>query len=151
MKRFCDDLKEHFTRITNYEMKPMNPLSEEEKESYKNVICHICEKEFCTDNNKEMRKIRDCCHYTGKYRGAAHSKCNLNYEIVKEIPILCHNGSAYDYHFIIKYLAREFKGNSECLGENAEKYISFTVPFKKVVDDKEMKYNVRISDSCRFM
>ena len=49
MKRFCDDLKEHLTRITNYEMKPMDPLTAEE-ESYKNQqLCHICEKEFCTD------------------------------------------------------------------------------------------------------
>ena len=115
MKRFCDDLKEHVTRITNYEMKPMDPLTEEEKESSKNQeLCHICEKEFCTDNNKEMRKLRDHCHYTGKHRGAAHSKCNLNYKIVKTIPVLFHNGSLYDYHFIIKYLAREFKCNSEC-------------------------------------
>ena len=104
MKRFCDDLKEHVTRITNYEIKPMDPLNEEEKESYKNQkLCHICEKEFRADNNKEMRKVRDHCHYTGKYRGAAHSKCNLNYKIVKEIPVLFHNGSVYDYHFIIKY------------------------------------------------
>ena len=58
MKRFCNDLKEHVTRITNYEMKPMDLLTEEEKESYKNQeLCHICEKEFCTDNNKEMRKV----------------------------------------------------------------------------------------------
>ena len=62
-----------------------------------------------------------------------------------------HNGSVYDYHFIIKYIAREFKGNSECLGENTEKYISFTVPFKKVINDKEIKYKIKISDSCRFM
>ena len=115
-------------------------------------LCHICEKEFCADNNnKEMRKVRDHCHYTEKYRGAAHSKCNLNYKIIKEIPVLFHHGSVYDYHFIIKYLAREFKGNFECLGENTEKYISFTVPFKKVINDKEIKYRIRISDSCRFM
>ena len=152
MKRFCDHLKEHVTRITNYEMKPMDLLTEEEEESYKNQeLYHICEKEFCTNNNKEMRKVRDHCHYTGKYRGAAHSKCILNYKIVKEIPVLFHNGSVYDYHFIIKYLAREFKGNSECLGENTEKYISFTVPLKKVMNDKEIKYKIRISDSCRFM
>ena len=152
MKKFCDDLKEHVTRITNYEMKPMDPLTKEEKESYKNQeLCHIIEKEFCTDNNKETRKVRDHCHYTRKYRGAAHSKCNLNYKMVKEIPVLFHNGSVYDYHFIIKYLAREFKGNSECLGENTEKYISFTVPFKKVINDKEIKYRIRISDRCRFM
>ena len=152
MKRFCDDLKEHVTRITNYEMKPIDPLTKEEEESYKNQEqCHICEKEFCTDNNKEMRKVRDHCHYTGKYRGTAHSKCKLNYKIVKEIPVLFHNGSVYDYHFIIKYLARELKGNSECLGENTETYINFTVPFKKVINDKDIKYRIRISDSCRFM
>ena len=152
MKRFCDDLKEHFTIITNYEMKPMDPLTKEEEESYKNQeLYHIYEKEFCTDNNKEMRKVRDHCHYTEKYIGAAHSKCNLNYKIVKEILALLHNGSVYDCHFVIKYLEREFKGNSECLGENTEKYISFTVPFKKVINDKEIKYRIRISDSCRFM
>ena len=53
-----------------------------------------------------MRKVRDHCHYTRKYRGAAHSKCNLEYKIVKEIPVRFHNGSVYDYHFTIKYLAR---------------------------------------------
>ena len=52
MKRFCDDLKKHLTRITNYEIKPMDLLTEEEKESYKNQeLCHICYKEFCTDKN----------------------------------------------------------------------------------------------------
>ena len=153
MERFCDDLNEHITRISNYEMKLMGLLTKEEKESYGNQeLCHRCDKEFCTDNNKEMRKVRDHCHYTRKYRGAAHSKCNLEYKIVKEIPVLFHNGSAYDLHFIIKYLAREFTGNFECLGENTEKYISFTVPFKKVINDKKKsKYKIRISDSYRFM
>ena len=163
MKRFCDDLKEHLPGITNYEMKPMNLLTEEEKESYKNQeLCHICDKEFCTDNNndeyKKMRKVRDHCHYTEKYRDAAHSKCNLNYKMVKEISVLFHNGSVYDYNFIIRSLARKFKGNFECLGENTENYISFTVPFKKVIndnddddDDEEIKYRIRISDSYRFM
>ena len=75
----------------------------------------------------------------------------MNYKIVKEIPVLFHNGSVYDYHFIIKYLAREFKGHFECLSKNTEKYISFTVPFKKVIDDEEIKYRIRISDRCRFM
>ena len=134
MKIFCKDLKEHVTRIINYETKAMIALTEKEKESYKNQqLCHICEKEFCADNNndeyKKMRKVSDHCHYTGKYRGVAHSKCNLEYAIVKEIPVLFHNGSAYDYHFIIKYLVREFKGYFECLVENTEKYISFPVPF----------------------
>ena len=154
MKIFYNDLKEHVNRIINYEMEPMIALTEE-KESYKNQqLCHICEKELCTDNNndgcKKLFFIIDYCHYTGKYRGA-HSKCNFEYAIVKEIPVLFHNGSVYDYHFIIKYLVREFEGYFECLSENTEKYISFTVPFKKVINDKEIKYKIRISDSCRFV
>ena len=50
------------------------------------------------------------CHYTGKYRGVARSICNLKYKTPKEIPVMFHNGSIYDYHFIIKKLAR----GSEC-------------------------------------
>ena len=56
---------------------------------------------------------------------------NLNYKIPKEIPVVFHNGSTYDYHFTIKQLAREFKYYLECLGENTEKYITFSVPIKK--------------------
>ena len=87
-----------------------------------------------------MQKVRDHCHYIGKYRGAAHSSCNLKYKTTKKIPAVFHNGSTYDYHFIIKQLAREFKGCFECLGENTEKYITFSVPIKKEHDnDKTTK------------
>ena len=86
-------------KVINCEKKEMIPLTNEEKESYENrKICHISKKEFNNNNNK----VRDHCHYTGKYRGAAHNKCNLNYKISKEIPVVFHNGSTYDYHFIIK-------------------------------------------------
>ena len=86
-----------------------------------------------------MQKVRDHCHYTGKYRGAAHSNCNLKYRTTKKIPVVFHNGSTYDYHFIIKQLAREFKYYLECLGENTEKYITFSVPIKKVLDNDNDK------------
>ena len=69
---------------------------------------------------KKHHKVKDHYHYTGKYRGAAHNICNLRYKIPKEIPIVFHNGSTYDYHFIIKELVKEFDGNFECLGENRE-------------------------------
>ena len=88
------------------------------------------EKKFITDKNdknkfKLYHKVRDHCHYTGKFRGAAHSICNLRYKIPREIPVVFHNGSGYDYHFIIKHLAEEFKGEFKCLGENTKKYITF--------------------------
>ena len=53
-------------------------------------------------------KVRDHCHYTGKYRGAAHSICNLKFKVSNEILVIFHSGSSYDYHFIIKELAKEF-------------------------------------------
>ena len=68
---------------------------------------------------------------TGKYRGAAHDICNLRYKIQKEIPVVFHNGSTYDYHFIIKELAEESEVEFECLGENTEKYIIFQYQSKR--------------------
>ena len=49
----------------------------------------------------------------------------------KKIPIVFQNGSNYDYHFIIKELAEEFKKQFTCLAENTKKYITFTVPIEK--------------------
>ena len=57
------------------------------------------------------RKVKDHCHFTSKYTGAAHNTCNLRYKVPKNIPVIFHNGSTYDYHFIIKELACEFEGN----------------------------------------
>ena len=67
LEMFCKDFREQATKIINYEKKEMIPLTNEEKESYKNQkVCYICEKEFST--NKKDQKVRDHCHYTGKYR-----------------------------------------------------------------------------------
>ena len=73
-------------------------------------------------------------NFTIKFRGTAHSICNLHYKIPKEIPVKIHNGSKYDYHLIIKELAEEFRDEDfECLGENTKKYISFKFQLKKNV------------------
>ena len=93
-------------------------------------------KEFCYDKNEKKKfklyqKVRDHSHYRGKFRGAAHGICNLRYKVPHKIHVKIHNGSKYDYHFIIRESAEEFKGQYECLGENAEKHITFSVPIKK--------------------
>ena len=107
-------LKKRAMKIINFQKKEMIQLTKEEKWSYKKQeACHICQKEFCYDKNDEnytnRKKVKDHCHYTGKFRGAAHSKCNLNYKVPKDIPIIIHNAS-YDTHFITNQLAEEFKG-----------------------------------------
>ena len=136
----------------------MIPLTDKEKESYENQkVCYICEKEFCTNKNnkkefKQKQKVRDHCHYTGKYRGTSHSICNLRYKIPRKIPVVFHNGSTYDYHFIIERLAKEFKGNFARIGENTEKYITFSVPIEKEHDNgKPSIYRLEFIDSYRLM
>ena len=147
MKNFCLDLKEHATKIINYEKKEVIPLTKKEEKKYsKQKVCYIHKKGFRTDDsNKKYHKVRDHCHYTGKYRGAAHDICNLRYKIPKEIPVVFHNGSTYDHHFIIKELAEEFEEEFECLGENIEKYIIFSVPIKKEITKKDRNGNDKIT------
>ena len=154
MKKFCEDLGEHAIKIINNEKKKIIPLTAEEKINYNDQeVCYICEKEFDTINKKNYKVRRDHCHYTGKYRSAAHNVCNLRYKVPKEIPVVFHNGSTYDYHFIIKELVKEFEGNFDCLGENTEKYITFSVPLKKKIQNKniEITYKIEFIDSFRFM
>ena len=55
-------------------------------------------------------KVCDNCHYTGKHRGTLHSICNIRYKTPKELPVVFHNVSNYDYHFIIKEFAEGFEG-----------------------------------------
>ena len=148
------DLQEFAMEIISYEEKEMIPLADKENKSYKKQkVCHIYKKESCYDENEKnefklYQKVRYHCHCTRKFREAAHSIYNLRYIVPKEIPVVIHNGSTFDYHFIIKQLVEEFKGQFKCLGENTEKYITFSVPIKK---DKTNIYKLKFIDSFRFM
>ena len=158
IENFCTKLKELGIKIINYREKEMIPLTDGENKSYeKQKVCHICKKEFCTNENednefRQYKKVRDHCHFTGKFRGAAHSICNLRYKLPKKIQIEFHNSSTYDWYFIIKRLPEEFKGQFKCLGENTEKYITFSITIKKEHDnDKTTTYKIKFIDSYRFM
>ena len=160
MKKFCEFLREHVMKVINLKNKKMKLLTKEKQESYKNSkICYICKEKFENKylKDKKYLKVRD--HYTVEYKGTAHSICNLKYSVPKKKPIIFHNESNYDYHFIIKELAEEFKKQCTCLEENTEKYITFTVPIEKEVTrmdkngevTKNISYVLQFIDSPRFM
>ena len=84
----------------------------------------------------------------------------MSYKITKDIPIVFHNLSSYDGHFIIKELANEFDGGLQCLGENTEKYISLSVKINKKITKKDedgnkkiinIPYRSKFIDNYRFM
>ena len=73
-------------------------------------------------NYKYYQQVKEECHFTGKYRSAVHSICNLRFNVTNEIPVVFNDGPNYNYHLIIKELANNFIVQFECLGENKEKY-----------------------------
>ena len=82
-----------------------------------------------------MRKVRDHDHLTGKYRGAAHSICNLNYQNPRFIPIVFHNLSGYDAHLFIKEFGND-NNSIKLISNNEEKYISFSKMIPRVITKK---------------
>ncbi|XP_043465724.1 uncharacterized protein LOC122500722 [Leptopilina heterotoma] len=121
---------------------PMDRLTAEEIEKFAvSTTCHICDGQISSLD----KKVRDHSHLTGKYRGPAHEACNLNYQDSRVIPVVFHNLSGYDAHFIIEDICLEFEGRIELLPLNKEKYISFS----KHVKGTEIKF--RFIDSFKFM
>ena len=103
--------------------KPMEPLTKSQLKAYNHVTkCHICFKLFREWN----RNVRDHCHYSGKYKEAAHSLCNLQYKIPSYIPVVFHNLAGYDTHMFIKELAKH-GSKMGVIAKNTEDYISFLV------------------------
>ena len=99
-------------------------LTPSEQDSFdKAEICHICKKELLTD------KVRDHCHFTGKYRGAAHNSCNLQCRKPMILPVIFHNLQGYDAHLLIKQLSY-LPGELSCIPSTEEKYISFSKRLK---------------------
>ena len=167
---FVDRLEEEIRDIYNRVdfNKPMIFTEEDQEVFDKSINCHICGGEFGRDEDKDKVKVRDHCHLSGKFRGAAHNKCNLNYRIPKFIPIFFHNMSNYDAHLFIKRLVKPDEINNtpdtktyeniNCIAKNEESYITFGKQI--VVGEYTDKYGMKLGkttcelkfvDSFRFM
>ena len=151
-KKFVEMLEEDIKKIfKEFDFsKKMLPLTKKEQTEFENAkICWICQKGL------EGKKVRDHDHFTGKFRGAAHNSCNLQFKKPKFTPVIFHNLSGYDAHLFVKNLGVS-EGNIKCIPNNEEKYISFS---KEIVVDSyekdgkkvEVKHEIRFLDSFKFM
>ena len=154
IETFCNYIKGEACRLYHmFPELPMGPFTKKQWKKYKKATkCHICYKPFTQTN----LKVRDHCHYTGLYRGPAHSLCNLRYKIPCYIPAVFHNLSGYDAHLFI----RELGAHTSELGviaKNKEDYISFSikVPADSYIDkngeEKDKLIELRFIDSFKFM
>ena len=109
-------------------IEPMRIEREEEQIFQDAINCHICGFELGAD------RVRDHCHLIGKYRGAAHNECNLNYSFTGRIPIILHNLRGYDSHLIMQGLGKLKNKEINCIHNNTEKCISFSIDKLDFID-----------------
>jgi hypothetical protein len=145
VERFLQCMKQESEAINSILSNPLPiNISRDEEELFRLANrCYLCDKPLLND------RVRDHDHLTGRYRGAAHSACNLKLHFqVKDkrqsqffIPVIFHNLRGYDGHLILKGYKRGIfdKGNVNCIPNNMERYLSFSID------------NLRFIDSYQFM
>ena len=153
MDIFIKWLEEDVKDIANIEVKEMI-FTEEDRKHFNNASdCWICGEKLEND------RVRDHCHFTGRYRGPAHNKCNLKYRKPKNISVFFHNLSGYDSHLFIKKIGCSINKNEniKCIATNEEKYISFTKTIvtgqytNKKGKVKDKTFDIVFKDSLKFM
>ena len=149
---FIKWLEEDVKAIANIKPKQMIFTEEDRKQFNKASDCWICGEYLGND------RVRDHCHFTGRYRGPAHNSCNLKYRKPKSISVFFHNLSGYDSHLFIKKLGTpDKKENIKCIPNNEEKYITFTKTIRtgqytnKKGEIKDKTFDIVFKDSLKFM
>src|SRR5277367_5010915 len=129
-------------------------LTQDDWKNYDNAkICYVCKGEFSDEN----KKVRDHCHVTGKYRGAACNKCNLSLKLSHKIPVIFHNLKGYDSHLLMQEIGK-FKRDLNVIPNNIEKYLMFSVgteklcyDFKEKKEVLKLKHDLTFIDSFQFL
>ena len=148
---FINWLEEDVKIISELGNEKMVITAEEQEQFNQASNCWICEKLLNLDD-----RVRDHCHFTGRYRGAACNRCNLKYRKPNNISVFFHNLAGYDSHLFIKKL-NVTEGNIDCIPNNEEKYISFSKTIKtreytnKRGEIKNKKIKIVFKDSMKFM
>ena len=147
---FINWIEEDVKNIAKLGNKEMIITEEEEEQFNKASDCWICGKKLNID------RVKDHCHYTGQYRGAAHNSCNLKYRKQNNISVFFHNLAGYDSHLFIKKIGNT-EGNIDCIPNNEEKYITFSKTIKagkytnKRGEEKDKYFKIIFKDSLKFM
>ena len=91
------------------------------------LVCHLCEEPL-----NEIDKVRNHCHLTGRYLGAAHNICNLNFKTPRHIPVFFHNLRGYDAHHLVQGLGKY--DDLACIATTSERFVSVSLGRLRFVD-----------------
>ena len=148
---FINRLEEDVKEISKLGNKKLIITEEIEEDFNKATYCWICRKLLNLND-----RVRDHCHFTGRYRGAACNRCNLKYRKPDYISVFFHNLQGYDSHLFIKRLGVT-EGNIDCIPNNEQKYISFSKTIKtgeytnKKGETKNKTFKIIFKDTLKFM
>ena len=135
-------MKKHFNK---------NVIMREKKEE-QFQSSHICwTGEKLIDDNDE--KVRDHCHITEKFRGAAHWSYNINLQLTKKVPIIFHNLRGYDRHLICDEL-KNFDVEIDVIPNGLKKYMAFILNKNLVFIDNMQFMNSsleKLVKTCQMM
>ena len=141
LEKLCHYIRQEAHRLYHmFPEKPKGPLTKKQWKRYKHsTICHICFKPF---NSKEP-KVRDHCHYTGRYKGPAHSLCNLRYRIPSYIPVVFHNLLGYDAHLFIRELGKNSRDMEVIVKKTKTKRITLSFQLRSLLISKWIRKAMR--------
>jgi hypothetical protein len=131
--------KENYIKEKMIQNEEMIMTDEDEKNFRESKECYLCKQPFPTEYNKNtaLFKVRDHDHFTGKFRGACHSSCNINYNNKNFcVPVIAHNAKGYDWQLIFRdvcLLSSEFR-KFDCIPVNSEKFVSFSLGKFRFID-----------------
>lgn len=137
MEDFLTEISEECEKLTSFVKTTDEPIRMTEEDKLKHELatkCYMCNRDFVEGD----KKIREHCHLTGKYRGAAHDKCNSKEKRNHwQVPVVFHNLRGYDSHFIIQYINK--LGESELkklnvIANSMEKFMTFSTANMKFID-----------------
>ncbi|XP_050420213.1 uncharacterized protein LOC126833111 [Adelges cooleyi] len=126
------------------DMTPLTPAQQAVHDAA--TVCYVCREPLTP-----VDKVRDHCHLSGRYRGPAHSACNLKLRVPNYVPIVLHNFSGYDSHFLTTALADD-TNQIQVIAKTKEKYISLS-KFLRLDDETGGSHTIvmRFIDSYRFL
>jgi len=130
------------SKFGRLQWKPLITTSQDKIDFKKSTKCWICGKDFIEGD----KKVGDHCHYSGRFKGGAHNKCNSLFRKPKFVPVIFHNLSGYDSRLFVKFLNVVGNGNIDCIPNTEEKYTSVS----KSIYDSEKKFNHKIRFTDNF-